>query len=116
MVYVTEDYTQTTRHSAHWWEYAAPGGASSSGPWANFSTLQKTYTELGGYVFGVYNGGFGYRTFVFNGTAPQYIHVQAMTLDNSGPTTRLRIDFRKDDVIGSDYVLNDTESAIIVYW
>jgi hypothetical protein len=123
MLYVTEDYNQTTRYGSYTDERnptnlyltlppppGPPYPNDTSDPLVGLGTLRKTYGDLGGYVFGVYYSNPINTTLVVNpqslgmggayGAKPFYI--EAVYLDNtSGPTTHLNIVFRMKYVPGT---------------
>ena len=111
-VYVTEDYSQTTRWSA------ISNELNPSSSLVGLSSLKKTYAQLGGFVFGTYVGAVSTpRTVVFglNLDDAQQFYVRAMYLDNtSGPTTQLVFDFVKLASTGAASFSN-FDSAIVVY-
>lgn len=109
MVYVTEDYTETRRHSS---TVSERDGMGTS---VGYGTMKQTYNDLGGYTFGTYStgdSGTPYKCILFRSQAalpftPEYFVVRAIYLDNSNATTRVNFDFEKIPTTNSvDYILD----------
>jgi hypothetical protein len=88
-VYVTENYEQAMR-----WTAINPEENPITLQPLGFSSLRKTYAQLGGFLFGTYNGSSGKNSVVFFNTFGSFnLFVRSIYLDNSAITTKLVIDF-----------------------
>jgi hypothetical protein len=112
-IYVTEDYTQTTR-----WSGVTVERNPITNDLVGFSTIKKSYAELGNFTFGIYSnispvGSVVFGTDQNDGRA---FYVRGVYLDNSGVTTRLTIDFVKVSTSPSNNAMFiDSNNLIIVY-
>ena len=90
-VYVTENYEQAMR-----WTAINPEENPITLQPLGFSSLRKTYAQLGGFLFGTYSGTSAKNSVVFfnTGTLNTFnLYVRSIYLDNSAITTKLVIDF-----------------------
>jgi hypothetical protein len=119
MLYVTEDYSKTVRYSSFGSE-RTPDAISIV---SNTSPLRKTYTDLGGFMFGVayksISGDslpFAFSSYSYNPgmQAAEPYYLEAVYFDNSGATTLLTFVFKVKDITTVNIIFND-KNAILVY-
>lgn len=122
MLYVTEDYNQTTRYSGHVWE-RNPLNPSTVLGFSTISPVRQTYASLGGFVFGlnIYDVAPNYTSAVFRGTSTEdnrRFYIRSVYLDNTtlpGQNTRVVVEFVTTGTFTGDFDISNSSDIIVVY-
>lgn len=116
---VMEDLTTTTRYTAHGAEYSSREFTSEPIGYDPIRPFRKSYADFfgGTFIFGTLLFGSDFRSILFtsnNSTNVGGFFVEAVWLDNAGPTTKLMMRFvRNSASMGSNFTLGVNDPILV---